>query len=269
MVYRMLGACCLALLVPGMLLAQTTAKTPEQLTKDVQDLQQNLTAAIANLTKVAEQVAKNTAAITTNAQGIERLTTIMNDELRKQQEILTRLDELTLQQQDQLARQQVILDTIAEQDSSGRDILRLSANMEQSEEFRDDVRKAVQQAMDAHGEVTIHNRMGSRQQIVVNHKEYGLGADEILTLKVPTGIVTAQLPGQPLTDWTLGAPNYSQKIEIVPEKNPTTTKVARPISNGNGNGSASTVDPLPTAGEQLAPLPPWVGPVVEYYVWPY
>ena len=73
----------------------------------------------------------------------------------------TRIDELTLQQQDQLARQQAILDTISQKDSSGRDMLRLSANMEQSEEFRDDVRKAVHQALDTHGELTIHNRMGT------------------------------------------------------------------------------------------------------------
>jgi ABC-type transporter Mla subunit MlaD len=210
-----------------MVRAQTAAKTPEQLTKDVQDLQQNLTAATANLTKLATQVAKNTEAITTNSQGIERLTTFLKEELRKQQDILARIDELTQQQQDQLARQQAILDTIAQKDSTGRDMLRLSANMEQSEEFRDDVRKAVQQALDTHGDLTIHNRMENRQQIVVNQKEYGLGADEILTLKVPTGTVTAQLPGQPVTDWTVGAPNYSQKIEIVPEKIPTTTKVYR------------------------------------------
>ncbi len=69
MVYRMIGACCLALLVPGMVRAQTAAKTPEQLTKDVQDLQQKLTTASANLTKLAEQVAKNTEAITRNCAG--------------------------------------------------------------------------------------------------------------------------------------------------------------------------------------------------------
>ncbi len=109
--------------------------------------------------------------------------------------------------------------------------------------------------------------MANHQQIVVNQKEYGLGADEILTLKVPVGTVTAQLPGQPLTNWTVAAPNYSQKIEIVPEKMPTTTTAYRPMSEQwIGPAAATRCPPLASA---LAPLPPWVGPVVEYYVWPF
>ena len=119
MVYRMIGLCCLALLVPGIVRAQTAAKTPEELTKDVLDLQQKLTTATANLTKLAEQVAKNTEAATRNSQGIERLTTVINEELRKQQDILERIDQLTQQQQDQLARQQAILDTISQKDAAG------------------------------------------------------------------------------------------------------------------------------------------------------
>ena len=265
MVYRVIGLCCLALWVPGIVWAQTAAKTPEELTKDVLDLQQKLTTASANLTKLAEQVAKNTEAAIRNSQGIERLTTVINEELRKQQEILERIDQLTQQQQDQLTRQQAILDTISQKDSAGRDMLRLSANMEQSEEFRDDVRKAVHQSLDTHGELTIRNRMANHQQIVVNQKEYGLGADEILTLRVPVGTVTAQLPGQSLTNWTIAAPTYSQQIEIVPETKPAATTAYRPVDNR----SALPLRPLPAVPTLLAPLPLAVDPVVVYYVWPF
>ena len=53
MVYRIIATCCLALLVPAAVLAQSPVKTPEQLTKDVQDLQQKLTTTAENLTKLA------------------------------------------------------------------------------------------------------------------------------------------------------------------------------------------------------------------------
>jgi hypothetical protein len=267
MVYRIIATCCLALLVPAAALAQSPVKTPEQLTKDVQDLQQKLTTATENLTKLAQQVASNTEAATQNAQGVERITTVLNEELRKQQDILNSIDELTRQQQEQLARQQAILDAITQKDSAGNDMLRLSANMEQSEEFRDDVRKAVLQSLETHGEISIHNRMANHQRIVVNQKEYGLNADEILMLKVPVGTVTARLPGQALTNWTVGAPNYSQKIEIVPDSAATTTTVHRPVASD----SALPWHTLPTEPWYLAPLPRsvYAGPAVEYYVLPY
>ena len=142
--------------------------------------------------------------------------------------------------------------------------------MEQSEEFREDVRKAVHQSLETHGDFSVHNRMGSFQRVVVNQKEYGLKPDEILTLKVPVGSVTVQLPGQPLTNWTVGAPNYSQKVEIVPDANATTTTAYRPIS-GDVTLPWYALSPLPRTTVYLPPLPGpiYTGPAVEYYRLPY
>ncbi len=56
---------------------------------------------------------KNTAATTTNAAGITRLTGVINDEIEKQRDLLDRMDQLTKMQQEQLAQQQQILDSIA------------------------------------------------------------------------------------------------------------------------------------------------------------
>jgi hypothetical protein len=68
----------------------------------------------------------------------------------------------------------------------------------------------------------------------------------------------------------VGAPNYSQKIEIVPDANTTTTTVYRPVSGAVATPSY-TLSPLPREPFYLAPLPPIAPgpPVVEYYVWPY
>jgi hypothetical protein len=253
MVYRMLAMCCLVLLAPAVVLGQTTtARTPEQLTKDVQDLQQKLATAIENVTKLAEQVRMNKETGEANAAAIDRLTTLINDELHKQQ---------------------VILDAITQKDSAGNDVLRLSANMERSEEFRDDMRKAVNQSLDTQGEFSIHNRMTTPQRLLVNRTEYTLNPDEILTLKVPVGTVTARLPNQSLTNWTVGAPTYSQKIEIVPDTN-TTTTAYRPIQADSIVPQYALL-PLPAppaAAQYVSPLPPppiYVGPTVVYRVAPY
>ncbi|NLX57147.1 MAG: hypothetical protein GXY58_18730 [Planctomycetaceae bacterium] len=273
MVCRIIAVCCLTWLLPAAVWAQAAAKSPEQLTKDVQDLQQKLTTATENLTRLATQVARNTEATTQNAQGIERLTTLLNDELHKQQDLLNRIDELTQLQQDQLARQQAILDVLTRKDAAGNDMLRLSANMETSEEFREDVRKIVHQSLQTEGDFSIHNRMTSSQRIVVNQKEYDLNPDEILTLKVPVGTVTARLPGQPPTNWTLTAPQYSQKIEIVPETEIATTTAYRPVSSDAVSSDAvtpwQTLAPWPDPPTYLTLPPVYVGPVVEYRRWPF
>ena len=268
MVCRIIAVCCLIWLLPAAAWAQAAAKSPEQLTKDVQDLQQKLTTATENLTRLATQVARNTEATTQNAQGVERLTTLLNDELHRQQDLLNRIDELTQLQQDQLARQQAILDAITQKDAAGNDMLRMSANMEASEEFREDVRKVVHQSLQTHGDFSIHNRMASYQRIVVNQKEYGLNPDEILTLKVPVGTVTARLPGQPLTNWTLTAPQYSQKIEIVPDTENATTTAYRPVSS-DAVTPWQTLAPWPDPPAYLTPPPVYVGPVLEYRRWPF
>jgi hypothetical protein len=250
MASRILAACCWIWLIPAVAAAQTAPRTLEQLTKDVLELQQKLTATSENLTKLAEQVGKNTAATTLNAQGIERLTTIINTELGKQQDILERIDELTRQQQTQLARQQEILDAVTQPDAQGNNVLRLGTNMDNSEEFREDVRQAVHRSLETHGQVTIRNRMESAQTVIVNQREHRLGAGEILTLRLPVGTVTAQLPGQPLTNWTLTAPTYTQKIDIVPEA-PLAITVYRPLDEVAVPPATS----LPTEPAEFVPLP--------------
>jgi ABC-type transporter Mla subunit MlaD len=263
MVQRIIATCCLAWLVPTAIMAQTPAKTLDQLTKDVQELQRSLTAVSENLSIVAKQVADNTDAGTKNAQGVERLTTILNEELRKQQDILEQINEFAREQQLQLARQQEILDAITQRDSQGNDVLRLSANMDQSEEFREDMQKSVHRSLETHGQFTVENRMENEQQLLVNQKEYRLGAGEVLTLQVPVGTVTAQLPGQRLTNWTVTAPTYSQKIEIVPETQGATT-VYRPAE---GSGLPPAI-PFSTEPVYLAPLPLYGTAPVRYYMLP-
>ncbi len=264
MLFRNLGMCMLVLLTPLALAAQEKAKTLEDLARDVQNLQSQLKETAENLTIVAEQVTKNTASTANNDAELKRIQNVVNEELRKQQELIDTIEGLTGLQQNQLEQQQQVLDTIAGKDSSGNDVLRLSATMAKSDEFRQDVRKAVNDSLDQEGEVIVQNRMQSYQRIKVNQTEYGIPVGETLTLKVPVGTVTAQLPGQRLTNWTLTAPNYKQRIDIVPDTEATVTAY-RPVY------TQPTV-PLYTSPVEtyyVDPLPNYTLPPISWYLWPY
>ena len=89
-----------------------------------------------------------------------------------------------------------MMESIVQADGSGADLLRLSANMQKSEEFRQEMRKAVHDSLDQEGEVVIHNRMDTEQMISVNQKDHKIPSGETLTLKVPVGTLTARLPVQ-------------------------------------------------------------------------
>ena len=262
---RIVGT-CLLMILPGTAFAQaqTKIKTVEQLAAEVESLRTALSSANEQVNKLAGQVAKHTQAVTSNAEGLTRLAEQMNQELSKQQVILERIDELAIQMQEQLARQQAILDAIVQRDSQGNDVLRLSANMARSDAFREDVRQAVHQALASHGDVVIRNLMAGDQRVLVNQKEHALGPGEVLTLKVPVGTVSVQLPGQPMTNWTVAAPDYLQKIDIVPDTNarvayrPVTSDPIAPCPRHGDTFYPNSV-PLPVTDPLRVPAPvPWV-----------
>ncbi len=274
MLLRSLGICLLLLLTPLALKAQQPEKpkTLEELTQDVLTLQSQLKTATENLTHVTKQVTENTESTQQNKSEIERIAGVINQQLSEQQKLLDRIDNLTSVQQEQLTQQQQILDSIATKDDKGNDVLRLSANMEKSDAFREDMQKAVNDSLDRTGEVVVQNRMQSYQRIKVNQTDYGIPAGQSLTLKVPVGTVTAQLPGQRLTNWTITGPEYKQKIDIVPDTSATVTAY-RPISSEPAVPvyTQPTV-PLYTGTVDTYYVDPWTNlylPPINWYTWPY
>jgi hypothetical protein len=226
MLIRTFGSCWLLAALSAAAFAQTQSEKPkamtnEELTAAVKTLQTELAAVAANLSETVTQVS----------------------DLKKQQKTLTdRINE-------EITKQQQILEAISKIDSAGQPIPRISAIMDKSGEFRDDVRQAVRKSMETEGDLSVANKTGSFQRILINRKEYGLSAGQTLSLKVPVGTVSTQLPGQNLTNWTVGAPDYKESIDIVPASTPSTV-VAPPIY----------LTP-PTVFYSL--------PVAQYYVWQY
>ena len=220
MFLRFAGLSLLVLLLPFTAVAQE-AKTVEQLDKEVQDLKTQMTTTVENLTALTKSVTENTKATIANKASVDEL-------IVAQKGMQEQLDELINLQQERFVQQQQILESVVQQDSSGADVLRLSANMAKSEDFRQEVRKAVHDSLDETGEVVVANKMAIPQRVEVNRIPYDIPAGDTLTLKVPVGTVTAQLPGQTPTNWTLTAPNYLQKIDIVPNQQTTVTAL-RPI----------------------------------------
>jgi hypothetical protein len=102
--------------------------------------------------------------------------------------------------------------------TSSGDILDIRSQM-QKPPFRSAFDNAVHEVLsDKPGIFTVTNKMPTYQRISVNRVEYGLSPNQRVTLEVPLGTVTTELPGQEIKNWTVAAPGYSESIDIVPSK---------------------------------------------------
>ena len=194
--------------------------------KAVKDELRNLS---SNLTQVVERVSEQQTQMGQLRSELMTLTDQINDEIRKQQQIL---------------------EMISQTDSDGKHIPRMSAAM-QSNQFRQEMQQVVNQSLGTTGTLRISNLTNDFHRVLVNRTEFSIPAGQILTLQVPAGTVSTQLPGRELKNWTISGPRYEQNIEIVPDATPVTTYVARPT--------------VPSAPVYYSPWPA-AGSVVYY--WP-
>lgn len=169
-------------------------------------VQEQLRTLSGNLTQVVERVSEHETQI---------------GQLRKE------LTELTTQIQDEIVKQQQILEAISQKDSTGNHVPRLSAAMK-STEFRQEMKQAVNDSLNTVGTLKIANRTNDFHRVIVNRVEYGIPSGQQLSLEVPAGTVSTQLPGRELKNWTIAGPKYEQSIDIVPEQ-PVVTYVERPV----------------------------------------
>ncbi len=116
----------------------------------------------------------------------------------------------------QYTQHQEILDKITASDDNGEVYLTLNSIMKKSATAREEVREAVERSIRRQGTLSIENKMGTVQDILVNRVQYHVHAGATLNLTVPVGTVSTQLPGQRIVNWTIGVPNYRQSISIKP-----------------------------------------------------
>ena len=260
---------CLAILVtPALVVAQNEPN--EQLSALLAEQLKPIQKQLSQLTGIAEQVQKNKDQAEQNQQAIKQLSEILRNTAAQIEEFDVRINGIETELRSDIARQEEILNAISTKDSTGLHIPRLSANMDQSADFKAEMVKAVHDSIHKQGTFKVVNRTSSYQRIYVNRKEYGVNARDTLTLEeTPVGTVTTQLPGQRLENWTLGAPDYKEAIEIVPPSTPTTT-VQRPLTPVYSSPVATTVVNLPAATTVYNPPVYYANPPTPtYYYWPY
>ncbi len=228
--------CCIplvllgAFVVVGSLKAQGTPGQPmtnEELSEEVQKLREQVKSLSENVTQFGEAVVGNTSRVVEVEQRVDGIEAVIHD---------------------QLTAQSQILEQISRTDSDQRHVINLSANME-SPEFRRDLSDAVNRSIKREGTVVIENKMGYDQSILVNGADYMISAGTTATVSVPVGTLTTRLPNQQIVNWTISAPNYHQKIDIVPRV--TTRRVELGPSV-----------PISDASIYYWPVDPWG------YVWP-
>ena len=173
---------------------------------ELQDLAKRVAALEGDMALVKPLVNENVNLIGNNASQIGDLIELLKK---------TR-DDLTDDLNNQHNQQQDILDKIATTDDNGEIYLTLNSIMKKSATAREEVREAVERSIRQQGTLSIENKMGTAQDILVNRVQYRVHAGATLNLTVPVGTVSTQLPGQRIVNWTIGVPNYLQSISINP-----------------------------------------------------
>lgn len=110
-----------------------------------------------------------------------------------------------------------IVRALSERDSNNRPILALRSIMKNSEEFRKEMRQAVNESIQREGKLIVDNQTSGVQFLQVNGKTQTLNALTKYEFTVPVGTLTTELVGQEASkNWTIGAPAYRQEIIIRP-----------------------------------------------------
>ena len=181
--------------------------TNAQLTAEIKSIKSQLAGVSSNVTKTLDVVNENASQVQDLKIQVNALTDRINEELRKQQQIL---------------------DAISERDTTGRYVPRLVAAME-SDTFRKDMENAVHRSIRTQGDFEVTNKTNNYTRILVNRIELGINPGEKHKLKVPVGTVTTQLPGREKETWTITAPNYWEGIEIVLLSPPVSSVASPPV----------------------------------------
>lgn len=146
---------------------------------------------------------------------VQALATLIGEQDAEIEKLRADYEEYKSLAHQQIAEQQAILDAISRKDSTGNPIPSIRGNMDKSPDFRREMASAVHRTMRRQGTVTIHNRTASDTTMRINHTEYRIPASSSHEVKVPVGTVTTELIGwETPKNWTVGAPNYNQVINI-------------------------------------------------------
>ena len=239
-------ACCLLLMTPVVLHAQNDAapgndQVAEGPALNDQAVMRELLAKVNGIQQSMQELAKVRTNVTANMERIGSLGNKVDAQQAELSEMTRQLEELQSQFQDQVARQGEILASISSADGD-QTILPLTAIMDRSPKFTQDMTDAVHRVIKNEGTFTIENKTSTYRRVFVNRAEYGVQPGATLSLKVPTGTVSTQIDGEGLKTWAVGAPNYAQKVEIVP----TTSRVTTYYAPNSTSSNVTTTYDLPT-----------------------
>jgi hypothetical protein len=200
----------------------------DALEKQVGALKGNVDALTENIREQSAQIGilkNDTRTLTDQIVSESKERSAQIDKLRKE------LTDLAGSQKDTIDQHQKILDEIARHDGR-RHVPNLTTAMDESQVFRQQMDDAVHRSLKTMGKFHIVNKTNSHQWIWVNRREEFLRPGEPITIDVPVGTVTTQLPGQGIVNWTLahtGKGEYSESIEIVPSHTPARRIVGAPM----------------------------------------
>jgi len=148
---------------------------------------------------------------------VDQLETVVREQYAGQEKTLKEVQVAidTLRQQN--VSQEELLAAISEYDRDGLAIPNVRAIMKSSD-GREALDEAVHQVMKRQGAVVVENRLGQGYTLRVNRSEsHYIGPYETKRIPVPVGTITTELVGyESPKNWSVGPPNYEQRIAIGP-----------------------------------------------------
>jgi hypothetical protein len=163
--------------------------------------------------------------------AVDAAATTLEERVEQLEQEVLELKSNLLSLQNELAEKDAelleIVQAISERDSNNQPILALRSIMKSSDQFRQEMQKAVNESIQREGQLVVDNRTSGVQFLSVNGKTERIEALTRHVFKVPVGTLTTELIGQESAkNWTVGAPGYRQEIIIRPR---TRQVVASPV----------------------------------------
>lgn len=204
-------------LVVGPAKAQDPAKQLDQLTAAVNRLSAQVVTRTDLENAVKDLVTqRDLTAVKADVAAMNRVLAEQDAEIRK---LKLDFNRVTDSLHKQIGDQEAILRAISRQDSQGRYVPNMSANMDKSPELRQEMSDVVQRSLLHEGTLRVQNNTSTDQYLRVNSVDWRIPAFSVINIAVPVGTVTTELVGyESPKNWTVAAPSYLQVVDIIPTR---------------------------------------------------
>jgi prefoldin subunit 5 len=210
------AAALLALLISNAALGQQATVYDKTQDTRIDDLAKQLETLTNRVTTSENNIAAIDRRIEALTGNVEKLADAAKDIDARIRKLDERVSQSTDISKGELTTMRTQLDAISRKDGDSY-VPNISAAMNTSDTFRQDMETAVNKSLKTGGSVLLTNKTAVSHWVAINQTRYFLRPGQQLPVAVNVGTVTTQLPGEEMQTWTITAPSYELSLDIVPK----------------------------------------------------